>query len=115
MYFNLQIENKLDNTYKITFTPKESIRDMYFDNTMNVIPYTNGKCYIVYQDLTFKILEYIEKVSLPQISVQLNKELKTPEIIITGIIDDIHLSRINRIMTNYINSKFSLFIGQKTL
>lgn len=119
MYFKVQIENKFDNTYKITFTPKELIHDIYFDNTMNIIPYTNGKCYLVYQDITFKILEYLEKVSfsanlISQSSVQLNKEPKIPEIIINGIIDDIQLTRINRIMTNYINSKFSLFIGQKT-
>jgi hypothetical protein len=113
MYFKLQIESLNENTCKIIFTPKELIHDIYFDNTKHIIPYTNGKCYLVYQDLTFKILEFLEKVS-PQSSVQLNKEPRIPEIIITGKINDTQLSRINRIMTNYINSKFSLFIGQKT-
>lgn len=117
MYFKLQIEKTADTNYKITFTPKELIHDIYFDNTKHIIPYTkhipyiNGKCYLVYQDLTFKILEYLEKVS-PQISVQLNKEPIIPEIIVTGKINDIQLSTINRIMTNYINSKFSLYVGQ---
>jgi hypothetical protein len=111
MYFKVLIENKLDNTFKITFIPKELIHDIYFDNTNHIIPYTNGKCYLVYQDITFKILEYLEKVS-PKSYVQLNKELKIPEIIVTGKIDDELLSKINRIMTNYINSKFSLFVGQ---
>lgn len=113
MYFKVLIENVYDVNYKITFTPKELIHDIYFDNTNHIIPYTNGKSYLVYQDLTFKILEYLEKVS-PKSSVQLNKEPKIPEIIVTGEIDDKLLSKINRIMTNYINSKFSLFIGQKT-
>lgn len=113
MYFKVLIENINENTFKITFTPKELINDIYFDNTKHIIPYTNGKCYLVYQDITFKILEYLEKVS-PKSSVQLNKELKIPEIIVTGEIDNVLLSRINRIMTNYINSKFSLFVGQKT-
>jgi len=124
MYFKVLIENVADANYKITFIPKELIHDIYFDNTKHIIPYTNGKCYLVYQDITFKILEFLEKVS-PKSSVQLNKEpnvpysltrsaLKIPEIIVTGNIDDTQLTRINRIMTNYINSKFSLFIGQKT-
>jgi len=111
MYFKLQIETLNENKCKITFTPKELIHDIYFDNTNNFIPYTNGKCYLVYQDLTFKILEYLEKV-LPQSSVQLNKEPKIPEIIVTGEFDNKLLTIINTIMTNYINSKFSLFIGQ---
>lgn len=113
MYFKVEIENLYENTCKITFRPKELIHDIYFDNTINIIPYTDGKCYLVYQDITFKILEYLEKVS-PQSSLQLNKETKIPEIIIiTKVIDDKQLSRINRIMTDYINLKFSLFIGQK--
>lgn len=112
MYFKLIIIPLNDiNTKKIIFIPKELIHDIYFDNTTNFIPYTNGKCYLVYQDLTFKIIEYLEK-SCPNVAVQLNKEVTIPEIIITGNIDDVQLSRINRIMTNYINLKFSLFIGQ---
>ena len=111
IYFNVSIEIN-DNNKKITFIPKELIHDIYFDNTNHIIPYTNGKCYLVYQDITFRVIEYFENFS-NKCSVQLNKQIKIPEIIINvPKIDDINLSIINRIMTNYINSKFSLFIDQ---
>ena len=108
IYFKITKQN--NNT--VVFTPKEIIHDIYFDTTKNIIPYTNGKCYLVYQDITFKIINYLQKIN-PNLTVQLNKNQVIPEIIIKGDnLDDTLLSNVNKIMTNYINSKFSLFISQ---
>ena len=97
---------------QLTFIPKELIHDIYFDETDNIIPYSNGKCYIVYQDLTFKIVEFLEKY-YAYLTVKLNNQDKIPSIIITGNnIDDSIIKNINRVITKYINSKFSLFIDE---
>lgn len=106
-YFQINLaENQL------TFIPKELILDIYFDKTENIIPYSNGKCYTVYQDLTFKIVEFIEKY-YTDLTVKLNNQDKIPSIIITGNnINDSIIKNINKVITKYINSKFSLFIDE---
>lgn len=106
IYFDI---DQKDNT--LVFIPKKIIHDIYFDNTTVIIPYTNGKCYLVYQDITLKIIKYFESIN-SRITIQLNKDKVIPEIIITKIdIDDSIISIINTIMTNYINSKFMLFVN----
>lgn len=104
-YFNVTHETETS----LVFTPKEIIKDIIYDKSNNIIPFTNGQCYFVYQDITFKIMEYLE--NYPHISLKLVKE-KLPKIILTNIKDDefdLILKATNTILTSYINKKFSLF------
>ena len=113
-YFNISkiIDNNIN---KVIFTPKKIIHDIYFNTTKHIIPYTNGKCYFVYQDITFKILEFLEKNNYDNLTVQLNNNNNNiPDIIISSKSqqDDSIITNINKIMTKYINRNFSLFIDQ---
>lgn len=102
-----------NNIHKVIFTPKEFIHDIYFNTTNHIIPYTNGKCYFVYQDITFKILEFLENNNYDNLIVQLNNN-NIPDIIISSKTqqDDSIITNINKIITKYINKNFSLFIDQ---
>jgi hypothetical protein len=88
----------------ITFTPKELIRDIIWDYSNSFIPFSNGKRYYVYQDLTFKLIDYYEKY-YPYISIQIHKVDKVKEEDKEAIIK-VSMT----IMTEYINRKFSLFV-----
>lgn len=92
---------------KLIFTPKELICDIIFDNTSHIIPFSNGKVYLVYQDLTFEISDALEQYNT---SVNIDFSLKIPQIIISNIKKDhkniLHIS--SKTINNYINKKFSL-------
>lgn len=100
----------------ITFTPKPLIRDIIWDYSNSFIPFTDGKRYYVYQDLTFQLIDYYEK-AFPYITAQIQKIDETdkllPSIIIHNIKQedtDIIIKNSSKIMTDYINRKFSLFV-----
>lgn len=100
----------------IIFTPKELIRDIIWDYSNSFIPFTNGQRYYVYQDLAFQLIDFYEK-HFPYINVQIHKvdevDNKLPSIIITKVNKedrDIIVQYSDKLMTNYINKKFSLFV-----
>jgi hypothetical protein len=108
------IIEKDDNT--ITFTPKQLIRDIIWDYSNSIIPFSKGKRYYVYQDITFKLIDYYEKY-YPYINIQIHKhdeiDKLLPSLIVSKVKkedkEDIIKVSIN-IMTEYINRKFSLFV-----
>jgi hypothetical protein len=108
--------NCIDTDTTLTFTPKELIRDIIWDYSNSFIPFTNGQRYYVYQDIAFQLIDFYEK-HFPYLNVQIqtvddsNKNL--PSIIITKIKKedkDIIIQYSNKLITNYINKKFSLFV-----
>jgi hypothetical protein len=110
-YFHIVPKND-----SITFTPKHLIRDIIWDYSNSFIPFTNGKRYYVYQDLTFRLIDYYE-TAFPYITAQIHKVDETdkllPSIIIHNIKQkdtDIIIKNSSKIMTDYINRKFSLFV-----
>ena len=113
MFFNIKTTN---NT--ITFTPKHFIRDVLWDYSNSFIPFTNGKRYYVYQDMTFKLLDFYEKI-YPTLNIQISTENLNDNTTDKGLILTIHnvnenmesiVKSSNDILTSYINKKFSLFI-----
>jgi len=105
-----------DKEDTLTFTPKEIIKDIIWDYSNSFIPFTNGQRYYVYQDLTFQLIDFYEK-HFPYITVQIQKvdesDKNLPSIVITKIKKedkDIITQYSNKLMTNYINKKFSLFV-----
>jgi hypothetical protein len=107
-YFDIDIKE-----LNIVFTPKEFIKDIIWDYSNIFIPFTNGKRYYVYQDLVFNIIEFYENNNYSYISISINNENKlVPKIEITNIKDDDKaniLKLTSKIITNYINKKFSLW------
>jgi hypothetical protein len=100
----------------ITFTPKELIRDIIWDYSNSFIPFSNGKRYYVYQDLTFKLIDYYEKY-YPYISIQIHKvdevDKLLPSLVVSKVKEEDTEAIIKvsmTIMTEYINRKFSLFV-----
>lgn len=98
----------------IIFTPKMLIRDIIWDFSNTYIPFSNGKKYYVYQDLTFKLINYYEK-HYPYINIQIHKvdevDKLLPSLIVSKIKKQDKDDMINdsmKIMTEYINRKFSL-------
>ena len=110
MFFNIKTTN---NT--ITFTPKPFIRDVLWDYSNSFIPFTNGKRYYVYQDMTFKLLDFYEKMH-PTLNVQIYTDTTSndKELILTIHNVNENMESIvkssNDILNLYINKKFSLFI-----
>lgn len=105
-----------DKDDTIIFTPKELIRDIIWDYSNLFIPFTNGQRYYVYQDLAFQIIDFYEKY-FPYLSVQIQKinesDKTLPSLIVSKIKKedkDIITQHSNKLMTNYINKKFSLFV-----
>lgn len=102
----------------ITFTPKPFIRDILWDYSNSLIPFTNGKRYYVYQDMTFQLLDFYEKIH-PTLNIQISTDNNTDNTTDKELILTIHnvneniesiVKSSNDILTNYINKKFSLFI-----
>jgi hypothetical protein len=109
MFFNIQTTN---NT--IIFTPKHFIHDILWDNSNSFIPFTNGKRYYVYQDMIFQLLDLFETM-YPTLNIQISTD-NTNENGLQFIIHNVYdnqesiVKDSNRILTNYLNKKFSLFI-----
>lgn len=106
----------------LTFTPKELIKDIIWDYSNSFIPFSNGKRYYVYQDLTFKLIDYYEKY-YPYINIQIYKvdevddmdevDKLLPSLIVSKIKEEDKEAIIKismNIITEYINRKFSLFV-----
>lgn len=98
----------------IVFTPKQLIRDIIWDYSNSFIPFTNGQRYYVYQDLTFKLIDYYED-KFPYINVQIHKvdenDKLLPSIIVSKIKKedkDAIIRTSSKLMTDYINKKFCL-------
>jgi hypothetical protein len=109
MFFNITTTN---NT--ITFTPKHFIRDILWDNSNSFIPFANGKRYYVYQDMIFQLIDLFETM-YPTLNIQIsidNTNDNGLQFIIHNVYDNQEsiIKDSNRILTNYINKKFSLFI-----
>lgn len=109
MFFHI---NTTDNT--IIFTPKPFICDILWDYSNSFIPFTNGNRYYVYQDMTFQLLDFYEKMH-PTLNIQISTDNTNDK----GLILTIHnvkdnmesiINSSNDILTHYINKKFSLFI-----
>lgn len=113
---DIEYFDMIDKDDTLTFIPKYLIRDIIWDYSNSYIPFTNGQRYYVYQDLTFQLIDFYEK-HFPYINVQIQKldEIyeNLPSIIITKIKKedkDIITQNSIKLMTNYINKKFSLFV-----
>ena len=109
-YFHL---DEKDN-HTVIFTPKQLIKDVIWDFSKLFIPFSNGKRYYVYQELTFKIIDYYE-LNFPYLSVNIltaeegHKNL--PSIVISNIKSEHKNTIIQntvKMMTDHINRKFSL-------
>lgn len=74
-FFDYEIEPN-----KIIFTPKNIIIDILYDNSNHIIPFSNGNYYYVYQELAFKLIDFLEN---EHVSVQINVSNQLPKIIIT--------------------------------
>jgi hypothetical protein len=110
---------------KIIFTPKNIIMDILYDNSNHIIPFSNGKYYYVYQELTFKLIDFLEK---DHVSVQIDVSDQLPKIIITNNLKEGKCNELNNVLCNecdelnyvlyeskkflndYINKKFSLIM-----
>ena len=111
-YFDITIKN--DST--VIFTPKILIRDIIWDESNSFIPFSNGKRYYVYQDLAFKIIEFYETY-FPYLNLQINNtsidDIVLPSLIVSKIKTE-NLQEIigltSKLITNYINKKFSLIL-----
>jgi len=116
-YFNVIEQNDEQDTKEqctLIFTPKTFIYDIIWDLSNSIIPFTNGKRYYVYQDLTFHLIDYYE-IHFPYIHVRIhnNDSNSLPSILITHIqLQDKHtiIHHTQQIITHYINKKFSLFV-----
>ena len=110
-YFYIIIKDDI-----ITFTPKELIKDIIWNYSNSFIPFSNGKRYYVYQDLTFKLIDYYEKY-YPYINIQIHTidedDKLLPRLVVSKVKEKDKESIIKvsmNIMTEYINRKFSLFV-----
>ena len=103
-YFKI---SQKEHNYSITFV--EYIKDIIYDETNNIIPFTNGKCYLLYQDISFKILKALQIEGISA-EIHIEEKLNTSPII--------HISTLKQesnvidiiipIINNLINKKFSL-------
>lgn len=92
----------------LTITPKEIIMDIICDYSQTIIPFSNGKTYFVYQELTFHIIDFLETLGFDfnvrlyplskVISIEINKDKDNEETI----------NKIKQFTTDYINKKFCL-------
>ena len=92
----------------LVFTPKDLIQDIIYDKTSVLIPFSNGNVYLVYQVITFNIMEALEEFKI-NINIDLNE--KYPRIIISNIKEKDYINVLNissSIINNCINKKFSL-------
>ena len=111
---NIKYFDYISNNNQIIFTPKQFIKDIIYENGNTLVPFTNGKYYYVYQDITFEIIKNLEK-DYSHISMQIidiYEKNKLPKIVAINIQKhefDIILAKINFILTKYINKRFSLW------
>lgn len=97
----------VQNIDTLVFIPKDLIQDIIYDNTHVLIPFSNGKVYLVYQVITFDIMEALEEFKI-NVNIDLNE--KYPHIIISNIKEKDYIDVLNissKIINNCINKKFS--------
>ena len=106
-YFNVSVLP--DNSISITFL--HYINDIIYDNSNSIIPFTNGKYYLLYQDISFNILKLLQSMNITT-DIHIQQELSgSPIIHILSNIDTAYLiSIITPLINNSINKKFSLIM-----
>lgn len=105
-YFN--ILTFPDNSISITFL--DYINDIIYDDSHTIIPFTDGKYYLLYQDICFKILKLLESMNIST-NIHIKEMSGYPIIYILSNIDINELIVIiTPIINNSINKKFSLIM-----
>ncbi len=109
-YFDIAFQD--DST--VIFTPKQLIRDIIWDESNSIIPFSNGKRYYVYQDLAFQMMEFYE-IHYPYVNLHIHNvsidDTNLPSLLVKKIKkEDLSsiVSQSSQLITNYINKKFCL-------
>lgn len=101
-YFKISEKNS-----ELSISFAEYIKDVIHDETSTIIPFTNGKCYLLYQDISFKILKALQDVGITA-EIRIEDTNKSPIIYISSLQKSNIIDIITPIINNSINRKFSL-------
>lgn len=106
-FFNIHTTT-INEEITLTISFVEYLKDVIFDHSLTIIPFTNGTCYNVYQDIAFKILDMFKE---QHISASISIDNNTPSINVSASTHQ-NIQKIKDIITiivnRNINRKFSL-------